>query len=295
MPKPVRAALASQGPAPTPAQEFARLYKLTPAEMLDYLVGRTGVTPTFDWRDLWQDEHALQFTISRLARLDLLTAIQDGITASVEGDLSRRDWMKNTEQLLAKAGWWGDVQVLDPQTGEAVTTKFDRARLKLIFDTNTSVAHSAGQWQRVQDAQMTHPYVRYITRGDERVRASHAQWNGVTLPLDDAFWNTHWPPNGWRCRCRVQSMTRREYARLQADGSIKTEAPPAKTREWTNPRTGEVLDVPVGIDPGWAYNPGKAGARAAEVRATAERKLASVPAALAEAARQAGLFPGDGP
>lgn len=283
--------MAKAGPAPTPAQEFARLYRLTPEQMLDYLAGRLGVAVTFDWRDLWEGEHAQQFTISRLARADLLAAIQKGVTAVVEGDLSRKDWMTSAAQLLAEAGWWGEVDVLDPATGEAVTTKFNAARLKLILDTNAQVAYSAGQWQRVQDAALTHPYVRYITKGDEKVRASHAPFNGVTLPIDAAFWNTHWPPNGWRCRCRVQSMTRREYQRLAGEGSIKTEAPPAKSREWTNPRTGEVLDVPVGIDPGWAYNPGQAGARAAELRATAERKLAGLPPAIAAAARAAGLYP----
>ena len=152
----------------------------------------------------------------------------------------------------------------------AVTTTFDKARLKLIFDTNTRVAYSAGQWERIQDAKLTHPYVRYITQADERVRASHRPWNNVTLPAEDSFWNTHWPPNGWRCRCRVQSMTRREYDRLKADGAIVTERPPTKTREWTNGRTGEVLDVPVGIDPGWAYNPGQAGARRAELAVWAD-------------------------
>lgn len=292
MPKP-RAALARPGPAPTPAQEFARLYKLSPEDAIRYLLGREDVVATFDWRDMWQDEHAMQFTISRLARLDILRAIQDGITASVDGDLSRRDWMKSAAQLLAEEGWWGDIDVLDPATGDAVTTRFDKARLKLIFDTNTRVAYSAGQWQRVQDAKLTHPYVRYITQGDEQVRASHRPWSGVALPLDDPFWNTHWPPNGWRCRCRVQSMTRREYAQRVSDGSIKTEAPPAKTKEWTNPRTGEIMDVPVGIDPGWAYNPGQAGTRAAELRRLVDSKLSSAPAGLAAAARQAGLFEGD--
>jgi hypothetical protein len=34
-------------------------------------------------------------------------------------------------------------------------------------------------------------------------------------------------------------------------------APPSPTREYTNPRTGEISRVPVGIDPGFAYNPGK--------------------------------------
>lgn len=272
------------------AQEFADLYKLTPEAAVEYLVGRGLITQTFDWRDLLADEHAQQFTVSRLARLDLLEAIRNGITKSVQGDLSRRDWMRSTEELLAREGWWGSVDVLDPATGDAVTTKFDQARLKLIFDTNTRVANSAGLYERVQDAKLTHPYVRYITRGDERVRASHAQWNGLTLPVDDPFLNTHWPPNGWRCRCRVQSMTKREYAQRKAEGSITTQAPPAKTREWANPRTGEVLDVPVGIDPGWAYNPGQAGARAAELKRLAESKLASADPALSKAARAAGLF-----
>ena len=274
------------------ASEFAKLYRLAPQQAIDYLQGRDKTTITYDWRDLLADEHAKQFTVSRLARADLLKSLQDGIGASVDGDLSRRDWNKSATQLLAKAGWWGEVDVLDPATGAAVTTTFDKARLKLIFDTNTRVAYSAGQWERAQDAKATHPYLRYITRGDERVRASHAQWNGVTLPVDDPFWNTHWPPNGWRCRCRVQSMTRREYDRARADGSITTEAPPIRTRDWTNPRTGEVLQVPVGIDPGWAYNPGQAGARVAELKRMAEQKLAGLPPRLAQAAKAGRLEAG---
>lgn len=286
--------MAKAGPAPTPAQEFAHLYALPPEEMLAYLANRTGITPTFDWRDVWEAEHAQQFTISRLARADLLAAIQEGITAVVGGDLSRRDWMKSAQQVLADAGWWGEKQVVDPATGGVVSTRFNPPRLKLILDTNAQVAYSAGQWARINDAKATHPYVRYITRGDERVRASHAQWNGVTLPVDDPFWNTHWPPNGWRCRCRVQSMTRREYARRVDEGSITTTAPPADSREWINPRTGAVLQVPAGIDPGWAYNPGQAGARAAELQALAARKLAALPPAIATAAGAAGIFPNDG-
>ena len=55
----------------------------------------------------------------------------------------------------------------------------------------------------------------------------------------------------------------REVERLkreEADGDhpIRTEAPAAHTYEWTDKATGEVHHVPVGIDPGWDYNPGKA-------------------------------------
>ena len=35
-----------------------------------------------------------------------------------------------------------------------------------------------------------------------------------------------------------------------------SEPPSGGTRPWINPVTGEVIEVPAGIDPGWAYNPG---------------------------------------
>jgi uncharacterized protein with gpF-like domain len=73
------------------AQQFAKLQRLTPQEAVDYLQRRDRLTQTFSWQDLWHDEHAQQFTVSRLARIDLLKAIQDGITKSVQGDLSRRE------------------------------------------------------------------------------------------------------------------------------------------------------------------------------------------------------------
>ena len=102
----------------TPA-EFAKLRSLPPAEAVEWMRARGRLTPTFSWQDLWESEHAEQFTVSRLARMDLLQALRDGITQSVAGDLSRRDWTRNAEKLLADAGWWGIKAVTDPATGDA--------------------------------------------------------------------------------------------------------------------------------------------------------------------------------
>lgn len=55
------------------------------------------------------------------------------------------------------------------------------------------------------------------------------------------------------------SHSAREVERLKRQGLDITERRPDDGHyEWTNPDTGEVLKVPRGIDPGWAYNPGKA-------------------------------------
>ncbi len=284
------------------ATDFTQLQKLTPQEAVDWLIARGHLTKSYAWQDVWQDEHGHQFTVSRLARLDLLQALYEAIIQSVQGDLSRKDWMQDAEQLLQEAGWWGTKAVTDPVDGEVKLTKFDAARLRLIYDTNTRQAYATGLWERVERSKRTHPYVRYITKQDERVRASHRAWDNLTLPVDDDFWKTHWPPNGWRCRCRVMSMSQRDYDKgytLDRPGAeapqdapvvqkpLNKQAPQVVMREYVNPRTGEVAQVPEGVDPGFAYNPGMARQQA--LQQVVDGKLRSADPGLADAARRAGF------
>ena len=173
------------------ATEFARLRRLPAAGAIAYMQARAQLTVTHDWQDLWEDEHASQFTVSRLARLDLLQAVYEGIRRSVQGDLSRRDWMRDVQQLLADANWWGERRMVDPATGKVIKTVFNPMRLALVFDMNLRQAHAAGQWERAWAARRTHPYVRYVTRDDDKVRLQHCAWHNVTLPVDDAFWSEH--------------------------------------------------------------------------------------------------------
>ena len=53
--------------------------------------------------------------------------------------------------------------------------------------------------------------LQYRTVGDNRVRPAHAALHGVTLPMSDPFWEQHYPPNGWRCRCDVVQVRRGKY------------------------------------------------------------------------------------
>lgn len=276
---------------PSPAQEFAALQKLPPAEAVAYMQQRNKVTETYSWRDLWQDEHTVQFTVSRLLRADLLQSFQDQIAKSVQGDLSRRDFMRDSKKMLQDAGWWGTKEVINPDTGEIVQTTFDPARLKLIFDTNTRMASAAGQWERIQRSKRAFPYVRYITMGDDKVRPAHRAWNGVTLPVDHAFWNTHNPPNGWRCRCRLTSVSQKEYdaGLTPTGGPMKKTPPDVLMRDWLDKTTGNIRQIPVGIDPGFGYNPGAAGVREREQAQVVRDKLAGINPPLASAARAAGL------
>ena len=73
-----------------------------------------------------------------------------------------------------------------------------------------SSSQSAANWADLQDNTERY-WLQYRTAGDEKVRASHAQLNNTTLPKDDPFWFSYYPPNGWRCRCVAVEVLAVDY------------------------------------------------------------------------------------
>ena len=68
----------------------------------------------------------------------------------------------------------------------------------------------AAKWERfAQDGDRYN--LQYRTIGDDRVREEHAGLDGITLPIDDPFWHTYYPPNGWNCRCTVVQVLKDKY------------------------------------------------------------------------------------
>ena len=79
--------------------------------------------------------------------------------------------------------------------------------LKTEFVTSVSNGRSAAQWLDVIADADVFPFMKYSTIGDERVRPDHADFDGIVRPINDKFWKTHFPPNGFRCRCDASRMT----------------------------------------------------------------------------------------
>lgn len=260
-----------------------RLQKLVPQDALDYLTNRSiKIDPIFNSQELWQEEYARQFTVSRLTNMDLMQAINDELLKNMQEGGSLRDFQKTLIPKLQAAGWWGVKEVIDQETGEILKTKFNPARLKLIYDTNMSMAYMAGKWARAQRNKAFAPYLVYETMRDERVRKSHQAWEGVALPVDDPWWDTHYPPNGWMCRCSVFSADEKTISRLIAAGKkIKREAPEILYTKHVNKVTGEITQLPAGVDAGFAYNVGKAAINNKAFVGVAMQKLTKADAMLA--------------
>tara|TARA_R110000796_G_scaffold11478_2_gene38155 strand:- start:65173 stop:66486 length:1314 start_codon:yes stop_codon:yes gene_type:complete len=242
---------------------------------------RKGLEISFDWRDVDADEHARNFTVAKGMRLDVLTDIQGAMADANRNGTTLEQFKKDLKPTLQAKGWWGKQLMSDPLTGEDRLVQLGSPhRLRTIFDVNLRASYAAGKWKRakdmagrVQSQSGQKVYLRYVSVRDDQTRPAHANLHGTVLPLDHPFWDTHYPPNGWGCRCTIQIMTERQVKRM---GYEVSPDPEVKTREWFNARTGEVSNVPEGIDPGWSHNVGKSATRAEAGRVFAE-KLRSAP------------------
>ena len=254
-----------------------------PVEAVEHFRGK-GYHVGFDWRDTDAAEHLRSFTVAKAMRLDILENIRDAVDDVIGDGLTFRQFRQQLEPILRSKGWWGRQELVDPMTGEARLVQLGSPRrLRTIFDTNIRMATAHGRWERIQRLKGVMPHLRYVAVLDARTRPEHARWHGTVLPVDHPWWQTHFPPNGWHCRCIVVQLSDDDLRRY---GYSVSPDPAVRTREWLNKRTGEVHQVPQGIDPGFAHNvgaidPGLDGHRLLQqARATAEESGANVPRGL---------------
>ena len=224
-------------------------------EALAYFRNKTS-RPSFDWRDVWAEEHANAFTVAKAVQPEVLEAIRKAVDEALAKGVPYEQFAADLAPRLQQLGWWGRQAVVDPETGEEILAELGSPRrMRLIYDANIRSAHAAGQWERAQRTKFALPYLLYIETTSAEPRDQHLAQVGTIAHIDDPYWDTWFPPSGWGCKCSVRQITEAEaLARGYKPGS----APPeVATRPWLNKRTGEVEEIPVGIDPGWHRNPGK--------------------------------------
>ncbi len=97
--------------------------------------------------------------------------------------------------------------------------------LKAEYNTAKSSSRMAGEWMRIEDVKDVLPLLEYDTVGDGRVRPEHAILDKIVRPVDDKFWDTLYPPNGWNCRCRVKQLSDGEVTNLQGKSNLYENVP----------------------------------------------------------------------
>ncbi len=195
------------------------------------------------WTDIWQDQHARTFVIAGAMKDDLVKDFQRAVGEAIAEGKTLDEFRKEFDSIVARHGW-------SYNGGRGW-------RSRVIFQTNMRGAYANGRWQQVVRQKSRRPFVRYVAVDDDNTRPEHWDWHDTVLPVDDPFWKTHGPPNGWGCRCRVQSLSARDVKRLGLKVSEKAPEIRMRDAEVNTPEGKVSIKVPEGIDPGFAWNPGQ--------------------------------------
>lgn len=248
------------------AVDLALAFGLKPKDAIDYFVKRGyKQVATWDWQELWKEQHARAFTVAKVMQLDVLHDIHDSLKEAIDTGQTFDAWKKNLEPTLRAKGWWGKREVVNEDTGEIKNVDLSNPwRLETIYRTNTQTSMMAGRWQRFQENADTRPYLMYVAIMDAQTRPAHAAMNGRVFRIDDPIWQSCYPPNGFNCRCRVRALSERD---IEAKG-IKVAESGDDLKEFTDndTRYGEVervsykgpgMQKAFAPDVGWNYNPGE--------------------------------------
>ena len=188
---------------------------LPPRDAVAYLESK-GIRPTRHWYDIWQEAQAKAVTVSGMTRLDLLEDVKKGLVDAVKNGKTGKMFIDDLVPILRAKGWTGKRQSVNPKTGEVTERGLDLpARLSLIFFQNVQSAYMYGRYRAMLANAEERPWWMYIAVLDSRTRPHHRALHRKVFRYDDPFWKTHYPPNGFYCRCRVRALS---DAQLEREG-----------------------------------------------------------------------------
>ncbi len=178
-------------------------FGMKPEAAIQYLESK-GYKIGWDWHETLDAAHARAFTVAKVARVDVLQDIHQGLVTALKEGKSFEEFAKDITPTLQKKGWWGKQIVVDSAGNAQVVQLGSLSRLRTIYDTNISSAYMAAKEQYYLSnpaLQISHPFVKYIAILDGKTRPTHRAMNGRIFRYDDPVWHTCKPKNGFRCRC----------------------------------------------------------------------------------------------
>lgn len=191
-------------------------------------LGSKEAVPMEVYKELEKKSKDRAFSVSHYASAEVLNQFLRELVDAVEDGTTYDTFLENMNTFLERNGY----------------TAVNPWHASVIFETNVQTAYNAGHYETMQKAKKYRPYWQYKTAADGRVRETHAAMQDKVYAADDPIWNVWYPPNGYRCRCTVVSLTEEQVKRMGLEVSSK---PPTSLTEFG--------DIPVFPDKGFSNNP----------------------------------------
>ena len=192
----------------------------------DYIRGKAVADPT-NFGNLPAQLKQRAFAVAGIEQMDVLKRLRDTIAKLPEG----MSWDEAKRDLASE---------ISPFTGG--DNKAAKARADFMLRTHGFQAYAVARHQQQMEVIKSFPYWKYETVGDSRVRAGHAALDGKVLRADDPWWQTHYPPWDWGCRCIVVPLDEEDAMELGVtDG--KQMPMPGRSETFTFDPTNVGVDI----------------------------------------------------
>lgn len=184
------------------------------SEAVDFIKSKPVVTrEVFD--RLLPELKARAFTIAGIEFADTLQNVRDTIAELPAGG----DWSELKKQIVGEISPYL-VTSSDPEERAKEEYGADR-RAELLLRVHGQQAYATASY-RLMDAQRNvFSNWQYQTLGDSHVRAAHAALDGVVMPHDSPFWQTHFPPWDWGCRCQAIPLSDDAVKEIKAEDASR--------------------------------------------------------------------------
>lgn len=196
---------------------------MTFEEAVDYFKERVPVTAS-QFYSIAEHYRGLAFTVSGYTSAQILKRFYDELLAALGEGITLSEFRANMDDFLEAEGYEG----ITPLQADN------------IFRTNIQTAYNVGHYEQMTDPGVLQlrPFWQYDAVNDTHTRPSHLAMDGKVFPADDPIWGTWFPPNGFRCRCTVKTLSTRQVE--QRGLKVETAA-----------------DIGVRPDPQFSTNPAK--------------------------------------
>lgn len=89
-----------------------------------------------------------------------------------------------------------------PEEVDAIIKSYNN-QLTVERNLATRSSRSAKQWAEIERTKDIYPNIEYLPSRSADKRSEHIKLYGTILPVDHHFWDTHFPPNAYNCKCRT--------------------------------------------------------------------------------------------
>jgi SPP1 gp7 family putative phage head morphogenesis protein len=133
-----------------------------------------------------------------------LAGVSDEVVETLTDNLADFSDAKALTEVATLESLFAASPATFAEDAEKMHHTFNKVWQASEFDTTFNGGVNADKWADIQRTARLFPKLRYTTINDDLVRKDHEEMDDMVYPITDPIWLTHYPPNGYNCRCTVR-------------------------------------------------------------------------------------------